>query len=248
MATALVHDGGRVLLEDGAIHLGRGRDCDIVIDDPSVSRRHARLAWRGDRGTLFDLDSPNGVFRNGKRIVRSALVGPGDSLRLGDYELTLQALSQAPARDDDIIDDFSTEDDREDEVTVVANSVALTVAIASRLLDGGKTDDAEKSLSNSWDALSTRAHAVHPALTVLGARTGLRMAAATKNPKWADESAMMLASVDQAPDLETLQDITKTVATVGMTSTVRTYLEKYGDSVNDDEAARTTLAALLKDE
>src|SRR6202034_2782856 len=45
--------------------LGRHHACDVVLGDPSVSRRHARLTFRDERWVLNDLDSLNGTLVNG---------------------------------------------------------------------------------------------------------------------------------------------------------------------------------------
>ena len=69
--------------------VGRGADCDVVLDDDSVSRKHAELA-RDDRGVyrLRDLESANGTFLNGKPIGREPVLVPeGAKLRFGDVEL-----------------------------------------------------------------------------------------------------------------------------------------------------------------
>lgn len=70
-------------IENRELTLGRGPDCGIVLDDPGVSRAHARLTPRPD-GTVSvaDLQSANGTFVNGKRI-GSAVLASGDRLRLG---------------------------------------------------------------------------------------------------------------------------------------------------------------------
>ncbi len=80
---------GRPTLEltpgDVAI-VGRAGDADIVVDEPSLSRMHARLRMTSS-GTVVieDLGSTNGVFVNGaKRIV--ATIVPGDTVRLGSLE------------------------------------------------------------------------------------------------------------------------------------------------------------------
>lgn len=54
--------------------VGRLPDCDVIIDDPSVSKRHASLKWDAKKGvcTLHDLGSSNGTF------VDEARVGRGD--------------------------------------------------------------------------------------------------------------------------------------------------------------------------
>jgi pSer/pThr/pTyr-binding forkhead associated (FHA) protein len=62
--------------------VGRQLDCDVVLTDPSVSRQHARLVFRGSRWIIQDLESTNGTILNGNRIGRSEL-HPGDRLALG---------------------------------------------------------------------------------------------------------------------------------------------------------------------
>jgi pSer/pThr/pTyr-binding forkhead associated (FHA) protein len=55
------------------VTIGRGKVCDITIDAESVSLLHAVLYLAGKRWCLFDLDSANGTFIEGKRIGRQAL-------------------------------------------------------------------------------------------------------------------------------------------------------------------------------
>lgn len=70
--------------------VGRGADCDVVLDDDSVSRRHAEL-YRDERGLyrVKDLDSANGTFLDGKRLAgkEAVLIPEGAKLRFGDVEL-----------------------------------------------------------------------------------------------------------------------------------------------------------------
>jgi hypothetical protein len=63
--------------------IGRSHACDIVIADPAISRRHALLSVRGNRCSIRDLASVNGLELNG-RPVTTAILQPGDTLRLGD--------------------------------------------------------------------------------------------------------------------------------------------------------------------
>lgn len=63
--------------------LGRDRDCDVVLADLTVSRRHAVLRMFGDRWFLDDLGSMNGTRLNGTRIRRATVVEPGDRVGLG---------------------------------------------------------------------------------------------------------------------------------------------------------------------
>jgi hypothetical protein len=48
--------------------LGRDRECDVHVDNPRVSGKHARLDWVGDHWELKDLGSTNGTFLDGKKV------------------------------------------------------------------------------------------------------------------------------------------------------------------------------------
>lgn len=82
--------------------IGRERDCDIVLRDPSISRRHARLWWRGEAFAIEDLGSTHGVFVGPERV-REAAVPLGTFLRLGGVVARLvDAGSEATTSDLDV--------------------------------------------------------------------------------------------------------------------------------------------------
>ena len=58
---------------------------DMIIDEQSISRMHARFSRSGSRIYITDLNSTNGTFRNGMRLEpnTSELIEPGDEIRLG---------------------------------------------------------------------------------------------------------------------------------------------------------------------
>lgn len=68
--------------------LGRSADCDIQLADGSVSRRHARLAFRDGTWIIQDLDSTNGTIVNGELVGRYQLCA-GDRIQLGDQILDI---------------------------------------------------------------------------------------------------------------------------------------------------------------
>jgi predicted component of type VI protein secretion system len=88
---AVVTPAGQWELENGELVFGRADDSGIVIDDPLVSRTHARLRIvSGDEVMLEDLNSTNGVFINGVRLNRStAALNEGDRLLLGTTEISV---------------------------------------------------------------------------------------------------------------------------------------------------------------
>jgi hypothetical protein len=85
----LVGGGKRNVLGGSRVVLGRSRDCDIVIDDPNISRRHAELRREGDGWLVADLGSTNGVKVNGRRVNEQRL-NPGDEITLGLERLTFE--------------------------------------------------------------------------------------------------------------------------------------------------------------
>lgn len=74
--------GGRA----AAIVIGRAPDCDVRLDEPTVSSRHARLRWEGTQIVVEDLGSANGTWVGGQRVT-SARVRAGDEVVLGGASL-----------------------------------------------------------------------------------------------------------------------------------------------------------------
>jgi hypothetical protein len=74
-------------LPRGATLIGRSSECHVTIEDPLVSRQHARILIEGDDATLHDLGSRNGVKLNGVAIRGTAKLKDGDRLRVGTQEL-----------------------------------------------------------------------------------------------------------------------------------------------------------------
>jgi hypothetical protein len=67
--------------------IGRSPECEIFLDDVTVSRNHALLVDRDGRFSVEDQGSLNGTFVNRKRI-DSAVLENGDELQIGKYRLT----------------------------------------------------------------------------------------------------------------------------------------------------------------
>jgi hypothetical protein len=88
---ALLLVGGRRLLVPprGAI-VGRSRDCDIVLEDSGVSRRHAELRPEGGAWVIEDLGSTNGVRVNGFAIVGAHALSVGDRIEMGSTEIVFE--------------------------------------------------------------------------------------------------------------------------------------------------------------
>ena len=73
-------DGERTLI-------GRSPECDVFLDDVTVSRKHAELVRDGDAFTITDLGSLNGTFVNRHRI-ENATLADDDEVQIGKYRMT----------------------------------------------------------------------------------------------------------------------------------------------------------------
>ena len=80
-------DGRTLRVDKRRVLLGRSRECDIQIEDPNVSRRHAELRQEGSTYWIVDLDSTNGVEVNGRRVKRARL-DPGDTFTVGSTDVS----------------------------------------------------------------------------------------------------------------------------------------------------------------
>jgi hypothetical protein len=81
--------GERHELSKGRILIGRSRECDLTVDDPNVSRRHAEVRQENGAFWIVDLGSTNGVEVNGERVERARLK-PDDTIVLGTTELRFE--------------------------------------------------------------------------------------------------------------------------------------------------------------
>ncbi len=77
-------------LPKDVILVGREDGADIVIDNPSVSRRHAEFRKEGDGWVVVDLGSSNGTFLNGIRLEGPQPVVAGDEVGLGKFSIVFE--------------------------------------------------------------------------------------------------------------------------------------------------------------
>ncbi len=85
-------------LERPVITIGRGRDCDIILDEHQVSRQHARLQQTPQGWMLLDLGSTNGTRVNGRPLTAHEpyALQPGDQISLGACVLVMTPPVTAP--------------------------------------------------------------------------------------------------------------------------------------------------------
>ncbi len=86
----LLVDGKRLVVGPAGATIGRSRQCDVVLDDPNVSRQHAEIRPRGGSWVLTDLGSTNGSVLNGRRIEGPEVIKAGDAIELGTSAITFE--------------------------------------------------------------------------------------------------------------------------------------------------------------
>jgi len=82
-------------LPRGTTLIGRSLDCHLTIEDPLVSRRHARIVVTDTGAHIEDLGSRNGVKVNGAPIRQATMLRNGDRLRIGTQELVFSRVDEA---------------------------------------------------------------------------------------------------------------------------------------------------------
>ncbi|NJD17961.1 MAG: FHA domain-containing protein [Gemmatimonadetes bacterium] len=90
-------------LDKETILIGREGDVDIVIDNPSVSRKHAQIRKEGAGWVVEDLGSSNGTFLHGAKITSAQPVKEGDEIGFGKFSVVFgkavgDAVDQAVAK------------------------------------------------------------------------------------------------------------------------------------------------------
>jgi hypothetical protein len=89
LAELILPDGRRVSIGNKPIVIGRLPECDVVLNDSNVSRRHAELRRSGDGVFLTDLGSTNGTRVNGVPVREQILVS-GDEVSVGSTKLIFE--------------------------------------------------------------------------------------------------------------------------------------------------------------
>lgn len=89
---------GTEVLVPGDYRIGRADECDLHLDEATLSRVHARLVFNGVRVGIQDLDSDNGVLVNGEKV-KAREVKSIDDVQLGKVTLKFKVIGRKPEAD-----------------------------------------------------------------------------------------------------------------------------------------------------
>ena len=97
-------DGECWPISAASLFIGRSAQCDVTVNDPTVSRRHCEVYTQNGEAYLRDLGSSNGTWVNDVRIVGPKVLKGGDLLRVGPALFQVDGPKPPPLLDHDIVD------------------------------------------------------------------------------------------------------------------------------------------------
>jgi len=233
-------------LSEGEFAVGRNASCQLSLDDPLVSRRHALLIVGQDRVTIEDLQSRNGVTVNGQRIEARVELRPGDRITIGSQEMVLVAsrdeaspLTRNPLKmtmpklrtQDALPPPSATDGELEPSMVRRADAFNLLGGVAEKALAMGKAVEAERILASPLADVIEASRAgkrITPSLVDQAARFSAKLATATGKGAWADYVVELYAAQGRpcpAPVVDELYNAMRRVSAVDLPR-LRAYVEQ----------------------
>jgi hypothetical protein len=232
-----------VELAPGETFLGRSPKCQVVLDDPMVSRNHARIVLARQLVTIEDLGSINGVVVNGERISRPRVLKSTDRIVIGQqaFELFIvEVPGGAPRSSRNLmartlagaaIKDLPTE---RTEATRQGNAFDMLTGVVDKVLALGRGDEAERVLGHFLRGLLQSARtgsSVDLEMAERASSYAIRIAEATRKGAWVDyvfELYMYAGRPIPGPLVERLYSTMRSVDGVSI-GVFRRYVEKLLD-------------------
>lgn len=237
-------------LPPGRFLIGRSTECQLSLDDPLVSRKHALLIVTEEHVEVQDLGSRNGVLVNGEKIVGLQRIGHGDRIMVGSQEMTLSVMSaggpptrraaeeagfgpvtvtaMAPVRPP--APESASEGRPEHDATSKADAFRLLGGVAEKALALGRADEAERLLATLLDHVLRTVQSgmdIEPALVERAGHFGARLAASTTKGRWVDYVVELHTAVRRpcpGPTIDELHGALRKVKDVDLAA-LRAYVE-----------------------
>jgi predicted component of type VI protein secretion system len=234
----------------GEFVVGRSTDCQLSLDDPLVSRRHAAMRVRPERVTVRDLGSRNGVLVNGTRIEGERELAAGDKVSIGGQDMIFQVTDDAPATlglDDNYrratqtlgaayVSDIRAAVEASgsslpppNEATKSMQSFKLLGGVAEKALAMNRAEEAERLLQTLLLDVLNRAREGQPveaSVAEVSSRYACRLASALGRGSWVDYVVELYTHVNKpmpAPIVDELYVVVRKVKTVDLVK-IRAYV------------------------
>jgi hypothetical protein len=229
----------------GQFVIGRTPDCQLSLDDPLVSRRHALLVVKHDGVFVEDLGSRNGVFVNGNKIEGQVKLRDDDAIKIGGQEMTVHGVgdhphSSSPANRTRTVQDMpayvdppTTSEFLEENTTVIASrplftprpdrrvsALNLIGGVADKAFAMGRADEAERILQRPLTDVLGKVESGEPLQGEFAERAvsyALRLAGATGKGVWIDYVFRLYTALAILPPAKLVDEIYAVVRKVKQT-------------------------------
>ena len=214
----------------GVTVVGRGDGCQLVLDDPLVSRRHACFVVDDHEITVKDLGSTNGVLVNGTRVEEMQVVVPGDQITLGRHNAELcwvpySAAERGPRPRgmhsgrpavDTVVDQRppgskvpSVHPD-DSEATHETRVLEMLSGVAEKAFELGRGADAERILRRPLETILQRVEArsaIDPREAADAGLLAVRLARATSQGGWIDYVFRLFGELGRLPTTAIIDEL-----------------------------------------
>lgn len=210
-------------LSEGKFVIGRAASCQLSLDDPLVSRHHAQLTVEGEKVTVEDLGSRNGVKVNGDQIQGAYSVQDKDQIVIGGQEL--RYITRRENMGDTLIQP----------ATQRVPTFGLLGILADKAFALGRADEAERLLTELLDQVLGDLDAGREVKLELFERSteyAMKLASATGSARWIEYIFRAYANVRRpcpVAIVDELYSLVRRVERVNL-SALRTYIEVLRES------------------
>jgi hypothetical protein len=214
------------------IVVGRGSMCHVTIDDPMLSRRHARIDLSASEPVLEDLQSRNGTQLNGHPLNGRATLRDGDRIRIGTQELVF--LIPRPGKKDfrttsgltfcigcavpypssslqcphcGAVPTIEGDQGRARDAAATGWTFHLLSQVVGRAIEHGRLADAERMMSRGVAELEEQLAEdieVEPPRILGIAECAARLGCALRTPRWLEIGAKLYCCAGEPPSREVL--------------------------------------------
>lgn len=166
---------GKVIAVQGQLTIGRGSDCDLVLDEPEMARKHARIEIGADGIAWRDLGSANGTAINGVQV-RDAALYTGDQIAFDRNRFLIEApgtpvRSNVPRSNGVAAQAAASTPQAQPQVTQTMRAIRIETPAAAPAVEAEAPESSPNAGWNPWWLIAAGALiAVGIALLLLGLR------------------------------------------------------------------------------